>query len=166
MTKKYFSSKEELIGSEYNNIKDIAFNILRSNNDLHFLDDLVQEVCLILLTQHKESILTIHEQGYFNFYVARIVANQVLSSTSPFHKKYRVKLPKIDLTEEDYNPLADKIWLDVRHLLTKKQRAIVNLRYVYCLRVVEIASIIGVSSRKLYKDLEKINKILKKNNKF
>lgn len=166
MTKKYFSSKEELIGSEYNNIKDIAFNILRSNNDLHFLDDLVQEVCLILLTQHKESILTIHEQGYFNFYVARIVANQVLSSTSPFHKKYRVKLPKIDLTEEDYNPLADKIWSDVRHLLTKKQRAIVNLRYVYCLRVVEIASIIGVSSRKLYKDLEKINKILKKNNKF
>ena len=166
MTKRYFSSKEELIGSEYNNIKDIAFNILRSNNDLHFLDDLVQEVCLILLTQHKESILTIHEQGYFNFYVARIVANQVLSSTSPFHKKYRVKLPKIDLTEEDYNPLADKIWLDVRHLLTKKQRAIVNLRYVYCLRVVEIASIIGVSSRKLYKDLEKINKILKKNNKF
>ena len=166
MTKRYFSSKEELIGSEYNNIKDIAFNILRSNNDLHFLDDLVQEVCLILLTQHKESILTIHEQGYFNFYVARIVANQVLSSTSPFHKKYRVKLPKIDLTKEDYNPLADKIWLDVRHLLTKKQRAIVNLRYVYCLRVVEIASIIGVSSRKLYKDLEKINKILKKNNKF
>ena len=166
MTKRYFSSKQELIGSEYNNIKDIAFNILRSNNDLHFLDDLVQEVCLILLTQHKESIMTIHEQGYFNFYVARIVANQVLSSTSPFHKKYRVRLPKIDLTEEDYNPLADKIWLDVRHLLTKKQRAIVNLRYVYCLRVVEIASIIGVSSRKLYKDLEKINKILKKNNKF
>ena len=128
MTKRYFSSKQELIGSEYNNIKDIAFNILRSNNDLHFLDDLVQEVCLILLTQHKESIMTIHEQGYFNFYVARIVANQVLSSTSPFHKKYRVRLPKIDLTEEDYNPLADKIWLDVRHLLTKKQRAIVNLR--------------------------------------
>ena len=49
MTKKYFSSKEELIGSEYNNIKEIAFNILRSNTDLHFLDDLVQEICLILL---------------------------------------------------------------------------------------------------------------------
>ncbi len=34
MTKKYFSSKESLIASEYNNIKDIAFNILKSNNDL------------------------------------------------------------------------------------------------------------------------------------
>ena len=166
MTKKYFSSKKELIASEYNNIRDIAFNILKTNNELHFIDDLVQEVCIILLEQNKESIMTIYEQGHFNFYVARIIANQVLSSTSPFHKKYRVKLPKIDLTEEEYNPLADKIWLNSKHLLTKKQRAIVNLRYVYCLKVTEIASIVGVSTRKIYKDLQVINKILKQNIKF
>jgi RNA polymerase sigma factor (sigma-70 family) len=165
MTKKYFSSKEELIGSEYNNIKQIAFNILRSNTDLHFLDDLVQEICLILLKESKESIMTIHEQGHFNFYVARIISNQVMSSTSPFHKKYRIRPPKVDLTEEDYNPLADKIWLDVKHILTKKQRAIVNLRFVYCLKVYEIAQIVGVSRRQIYKDLQKINKILRKNNK-
>ena len=166
MTKKYFSSKQELIGSEYNNIRDIAFNILKTNNELHFIDDLVQEVCIILLEQNKESIMTIYEQGHFNFYVARVIANQVLSSTSPFHKKYRLKLPKIDLTEEEYNPLADKIWLDAKHLLTKKQKAIINLKYVYCLKVTEIASIIGVSTRKIYKDLQVINKILKKNIKF
>jgi len=166
MTKKYFSSKQELIGSEYDNIKDIAFNILRSNNDLHFLDDLVQEVCLILLSQSKESILTIHEQGHFNFYVARIVANQVLSSTSPFHKKYRLKLPKIDLTEEDYNDRADKFWHDVNHLLSNKHRLIVNFRYVYCLKAEQIGSIFAVSKRQIYKDLKKIHSILEKNNKI
>jgi DNA-directed RNA polymerase specialized sigma24 family protein len=166
MTKRYFSSKEELIGSEYDNIKDIAFNILKSNNDLHFLDDLVQDICVILLTQNKESIMTIHEQGHFNFYVARVVANQVLSSTSPFHKKYRLKLPKIDLTEEDYNDLADKFWSDVNHLLSNKQRLMINLRYVYCLKVEQIGSIFAVSKRQIYKDLNKIFNILEKNNKM
>tara|TARA_R100000655_G_scaffold110035_1_gene167116 strand:- start:229 stop:729 length:501 start_codon:yes stop_codon:yes gene_type:complete len=166
MIKKYFSSKESLIASEYDNIKDIAFNILRSNNDLHFLDDLVQDVCVILLTQNKESIMTIHEQGHFNFYVARILANQVLSSTSPFHKKYRLKLPKIDLTEEDYNNTADKFWYDVHHLLSDKHRLIVNLRYVYCLKAEQIGTILAVSKRQIYKDLKKIHNILEKNNKI
>ena len=166
MTKKYFSSKESLIASEYNNIKDIAFNILKSNNDLHFLDDLVQDVCVILLTQNKESIMTIHEQGHFNFYVARIIANQVLSSTSPFHKKYRLKLPKVDLSEEDYNNKIDKLWDDVNHLLSNKQRLIVNLRYVYCLKPENIGTILSVSKRQIYKDLKKIHNILEKNNKI
>tara|TARA_R100000329_G_scaffold87160_1_gene73406 strand:- start:2923 stop:3423 length:501 start_codon:yes stop_codon:yes gene_type:complete len=166
MTKKYFSSKESLIASEYNNIKDIAFNILKSNNDLHFLDDLVQDVCVILLTQNKESIMTIHEQGHFNFYVARIIANQVLSSTSPFHKRYRLKLPKVDLSEEDYNNKIDKLWDDVNHLLSNKQRLIVNLRYVYCLKPENIGTILSVSKRQIYKDLKKIHNILEKNNKI
>lgn len=162
MTKKSFLSKNEILEQEFNSIREIVSNVLRSNNDSQFVDDLTQEVCLILLSQEDESIMTIYEQGYFKFYVARIVTNQALSNTSPFHKKYRQRIPEIDLTTEDYNPLIDKVWVDVQHLLTKKERDIVYLRYVYNLKPTEISSIKGISTRQVYKYLERIRGFLKK----
>ena len=165
MTKKYFSCKEQIVNDQYGVIREIAINVLRTNNDLHFLDDLVQEICIILLTQENESIMTIYEQGDFKFYVARIITNQVLSSSSPFHKKYRQRILNLPIIDEEYNPLADKIWVDIHHLLTKRERDLVNLRFVYNLKVSEIASIRGVSSRQIYKSLQKINKYLKNKHK-
>lgn len=161
MKKKYSFSKNEIIQSQYYAIKEIASNVLRTNNDLHFLNDLTQEVCLILLTQEDESIITIYENGHFKFYVSRIITNQVLSSSSPFHKKYRQKILNLPIIEEDYNPLADQVWLDIKYHLTKKERDLVNLRFVCNLKVSEIATIKGVSNRQIYKSLEKINKYLK-----
>tara|TARA_B100001093_G_C26594876_1_gene913213 strand:- start:203 stop:700 length:498 start_codon:yes stop_codon:yes gene_type:complete len=162
MTKKYFLSKNEIVEKEYNSIVEICTNVLRSNKDLHFRDDLVQEVCLILLTQNNESIQTIYEQGHFKFYIARIITNQVFSSTSPFHKKYRQQIPFVDIDEQEYNPLADKIWIDIHHLLTKKEREIIELRYVYNFKVSEIANIKMVSTRQVYKYLQRIVGYLKK----
>ena len=162
MTKKSFLSKNEILEQEYNSIREIVSNVLRSNNDSQFVDDLTQEVCLILLSQEDESIMTIYEQGYFKFYVARIVTNQALSVTSPFYKKYKYRIPDIDLTTEDYNPLMDKIWIDIHHFLTKKERDIVYLRYVYNLKPSEISSIKGISTRQVYKYLERIRGFLKK----
>jgi len=162
MTKKSFLSKHEIINQEFNSIREIVSNVLRSNNDLQFVDDLTQEVCLILLSQEKESIMTIYEQGYFKFYVARIVTNQVLSNTSPFHKKYRQRVPEIDLTTEDYNPLADRVWVDIHHLLTKKERDIVYLRYMYGLKPSQISEAKGISTRQVYKHLQRIRGYLKK----
>ena len=163
MTKKYSLSKNEILSQEYGTIRNICANVLRSNNDLHLLDDLIQEVCLILLKQDNESIQTIYEQGYFSYYVARVITNQVLSSTSPFHKKYRLRTPYFDSEQEEYNPLTDEIWLNKYKYLTKKQRKIVNLRFVYGLKVTEIAAMQCVTPRQIYKDLDRINKILKKN---
>ena len=163
MTKKYFLSKNEIVEKEYNSIREICTNVLRSNKDLNLLDDLVQEVCLIILTQSDESVQTIHERGHFKFYIARIITNQVFSSTSPFHKKYRQQIPFIDIDDtEEYNPLADKVWIDIHHLLTKKEREIIELRYVYSLKVTEIAKIKKVSTRQVYKYLQRITGNLKK----
>tara|TARA_Y100000004_G_scaffold194481_1_gene259197 strand:- start:21910 stop:22407 length:498 start_codon:yes stop_codon:yes gene_type:complete len=162
MTKKYFLSKNEIIEKEYNSIREICTNVLRSNKNLYLVDDLVQEVCLILLKQNNESIQTIYEQGHFKFYIARIITNQVFSSTSPFHKKYRQQIPFIDLDDKEYNPLADKIWIDIQHLLTKKEKKIVELRYVYNLKVVEIAKTMNVSTRQIYKYIKGITGYLKK----
>ena len=163
MTKKYFLSKNEIVEKEYISIREICTNVLRSNKDLNLLDDLVQEVCLIILTQSDESVQTIHERGYFKFYIARVITNQVFSSTSPFHKKYRQQIPFIDIDDtEEYNPLADKVWIDIHHLLTKKEREIIELRYVYNLKVTEIAKIKKVSTRQVYKYLQRITGYLKK----
>jgi len=56
----------------------------------------------------------------------------------------------------------DKIWVDIHHLLTKKERDIVYLRYVYNLKPTEISSIKGISTRQVYKYLERIRGFLKK----
>tara|TARA_R110000782_G_scaffold110184_2_gene199351 strand:+ start:84 stop:581 length:498 start_codon:yes stop_codon:yes gene_type:complete len=165
MKKKYSLSKNDIIQSQYSVIKEIAANILRANNDLHFLNDLTQEVCLILLTQKDEFIITIYNNGHFKFYVSRIITNQVLSFNSPFHKQYRQKILTLPIIEDEYNPLADQVWVNIKHLLTKKERDLVNLRFVYNLKVSEIASIRGVSNRQIYKSLQKINKYLKNKHK-
>ena len=162
MTKKYFLSKNEIISKEYNSIKEICINVLRTNNNLHLLDDLVQEVCLILLNQSDESIQTIYERGHFKFYIARIITNQVFSSTSPFHKKYRSQIPFVEINDEEYDDTADMIWADIHHLLTKKEREIIELRYVFGFKVIEIAKIKKVSSRQIYKYLQRITGYLRK----
>jgi len=162
MKKKYSSSKNEIIQSQYSVIKEVSANILRANDDLHFLDDLTQEVCLILLTQREEVIVMIYENGHFKFFISRIITNLVRSSTSPFHKKYRQKALILPIIEGDYDPLADKVWADINHLLTSKERELINYRFVYNLKVSEIAYINSVSTRQIYKNLEKINKYLRK----
>tara|TARA_R100000908_G_C3754156_1_gene148486 strand:- start:1599 stop:2096 length:498 start_codon:yes stop_codon:yes gene_type:complete len=162
MTRKYFLSKNEIVEKEYNSIIEICTNVLRSNKNLYLVDDLVQEVCLILLNQNDESVQTIYEQGYFKFYIARIITNQVFSSTSPFHKKYRGQIPFVEINDEEYNYTADMIWADIHHLLTKKEREIVELRYVFGFKVTEIAKIKKVSSRQIYKYLQRITGYLRK----
>jgi len=161
MKKKFSFSKNEIIQSQYPIIKEIAANILRVNTDLHFLDDLTQDVCLILLTQEEKFIVEVYENGHFKFYVSRVISNQVLSSTSPFHKKYRQKILAFPIIEKEYDHLIDKIWIDIHHSLTKKERDLVDLRFVRNLKASEIAIIKGVSVRQIYKNLDKINKYLK-----
>lgn len=75
------------------------------------LDDLIQDIYLSLLEDDK--VVDIYEQGHINFYIARIVTNNVCSSSSRYYRNYLLPLKKsVEINEaitkdeggtEDYN---------------------------------------------------------------
>tara|TARA_B110000467_G_C18331672_1_gene493658 strand:+ start:1201 stop:1692 length:492 start_codon:yes stop_codon:yes gene_type:complete len=156
--KKYSLYKNEIIAQEQGTIRDICASVLANNKDLHLIDDLVQDINLILLSQMEEIIQSLHETNQFRFFVARIVTNQVLSTTSPFHNTYRLREPKTPLISDDYDKLPDELW----ESLLKIDDNIPYLRFEYGLKIQEIATINGVSTRYVYKKLAKHLKNIKK----
>lgn len=55
----------------------------------HLQDDLKMEVISIVCEWPDEKILGLYERRELDFYVARVIINQIKSNTSPFAKKYR-----------------------------------------------------------------------------
>lgn len=54
-----------------------------------YLDDLSQMIYLYLLEYDEEKIVTLYEEGSLPFFIVRMIKNQWLSNTSPFHYEYR-----------------------------------------------------------------------------
>tara|TARA_R110002074_G_scaffold189692_2_gene355574 strand:+ start:356 stop:859 length:504 start_codon:yes stop_codon:yes gene_type:complete len=166
MTIKIYSlSKNQIIAFYQESIRAICASVLYRNQDIHLLNDLVQDVNVILLSQMKETIQSLHETNQFNYFVARVVTNQVLSNSSPFHNTYRLRTPKNTPIEGDYEPFPDKLWKEVDNLNSPKARDILYLRFEYGLKIKEIAIIKGCSVRYIHKVLVKSYKIIKNNSK-
>ena len=78
--------------------------------------DLEQECVLILLEKDPDKILQIHGQGYFKFYVVRLLLNLYRGKNNQFAQKYRHHDsteeidPNADMTHEEYNSLVDDMW--------------------------------------------------------
>jgi len=78
--------------------------------------DLEQECVLILLEKDPDKILQIHSQGYFKFYVVRLLLNLYRGKNNQFAQKYRHHDtneeidPNADMTHEEYNSLMDDMW--------------------------------------------------------
>lgn len=162
MTGKYSLSKSQIIANEQPVIREICASVAGRNQDYHLLDDLVQEINIILLTQLDETIESLYETNQFRYFVARVTTNQVWSNTSPFHKKYRDKGLKDAPVYDDYDDSADKIWEKATKINNKFSKDLIMLRYEYDLKISEIAKIKGVSERYIYKTLAKSLKNLKK----
>ena len=73
-----------LLGKEYDKIHDIALKITKGN-DID-AQDLTQEVYVIMLEYDQEKLQKIYENGHLNYWVARVMLNQYIRSTSPFKK--------------------------------------------------------------------------------
>ena len=155
MERKYSLSKNEIIAQEQSTIRDICASVLSNNKDSHLLDDLVQDISLILLSQMEETIQSLHETNQLRYFVARVVTNQVLSTSSPFHNTYRLREPKNPLISSEYDYTADVVWLKALNLSNDMAKNIVYLKYEYGLKIREIAKIKGVSTRYVHKVLAK-----------
>ena len=151
--KKYSLSKNEIIAQEQSTIRDICASILANNRDLHLIDDLVQDISLILLSQMEETIQSLYETNQIRFFIARIVANQVFSNSSPFHFTYRLREPKNNLISDEYDSKADKVWDIAMENGNELSKTILYLRFEYGLKIAEIAKIKGISTRYVHKIL-------------
>tara|TARA_R110000787_G_scaffold23797_1_gene67848 strand:- start:622 stop:1116 length:495 start_codon:yes stop_codon:yes gene_type:complete len=156
MKKKYSLSKNEIITHEQGTIRDICASVLSNNRDVHLLDDLVQDISLILLSQMEETIQSLYETNQLRYFVARIVTNQVLSTSSPFHNTYRLREPKIDLNSDEYDSKADEVWLEAFKSSSETAKSIMYLKYDYGFKIREIATLKGISTRYVHKVLAKV----------
>lgn len=108
----------EDIAKHYNELHEIALKITKGN-DLD-AQDLTQEVYVIMLEYDQVKLKTIYDNGHLMFWVARIMLNQYLRSSSPFKKKHHTYLKdenailsdlRHDNSDED---ISDKIVVEER----------------------------------------------------
>lgn len=64
-------------------------------------DDVCQEIYLILLEMPEEEIVQLFNNNQLNFYIVKIIKNQLLSTTSKVFKLYlKNKINTVSLNEE------------------------------------------------------------------
>lgn len=88
------ATKNEIIEELYRS-KDFNDCINKMEPE-HLRDDLRAEVVLILLETDEQKLVEMHAKKVLNFFTARIIINQIFSTTSPFYKRYRQQLGEIN----------------------------------------------------------------------
>ena len=107
-----------LLGKEYNNIYEIALKITKGN-DID-AQDLTQEVYVIMLEYDQEKLQKIYDNGHLNYWVARVMLNQYIRSTSPFKKKHHSYLKDANAVvsnlahDDSEETIQDKILFEQR----------------------------------------------------
>lgn len=98
-------SKQDIIGNWYKNniIKDIVFKIGRTEKSKEDLQDLIQYISLKLLEKEESLIIKLQETNSYNFYISRMVLNQIHSNTSDYAIERSRKRKQRDLTDKIKN---------------------------------------------------------------
>ena len=78
----------------YEYIEEIVKNIAPADPDK---DDLIQEIALIILEKPPNFILELHEKGHLKYYIARVIMNNLFSTSSPYYCKYKKYQKHIDI---------------------------------------------------------------------
>lgn len=69
----------------------------------HLRADLKQEVITIVCSWPEEKVIGLWERNELDFFVVRVILNQIQSSTSPFYKKFRdIKVEYLDNLANSY----------------------------------------------------------------
>lgn len=78
-------------------VEKIVYKVNR-HEDKDDLQDLIQDIYMQLLTKRPDRTIELYNKKQLNFFIARIVTNNICSSTSPYYTKYkkRKKHEKID----------------------------------------------------------------------
>lgn len=77
----------KILNEQYNNIQKIVMTNITPDY-FQFKDDIVQDICVQLLT-NKDKTITLYNAGQLNYYIVGLVKRGCSSSTSPFYYKYK-----------------------------------------------------------------------------
>lgn len=82
-------------------VEDIIMNVVKDSKDEDY-KDLVQDVYMTLLEKDNEILTAIYERNQINYFITRIVLNNINSKTSRFYYTYR-KNKSVTIPIEDAN---------------------------------------------------------------
>ena len=69
-------------------VEGIVTNVVRNDKDEDYRD-LINEIYLTLLEKDEEFLNGIYERNQIQYFITRIVLNNINSKTSPYYYKYR-----------------------------------------------------------------------------
>ncbi len=61
-----------------------------------YKDDLIQELCIILLEYDEDKIKYMYDNKQLKFFCVRVIQSQFYSAHSPFYKKYKKYYTLVD----------------------------------------------------------------------
>ena len=91
---------------------------IKKMEPVYLQDDLKSEVIAIVCDWTEEKIVDLHTKNQLEFYVVRVIINQIKSKTSPFYTKYRKSFAELtgeephdctDLKERELKELTEDI---------------------------------------------------------
>ena len=82
-------------------VREIIYNVGKGHNYDNTYEDLEQDIYIALLEKDEHIIKSLYECDELKYYIARMVTNNLLSTTSPYYYKYRRYSKKTDNTVWD-----------------------------------------------------------------
>lgn len=70
-------------------VEQILMNIIKRHQLSDYEEDLAQDIYLTLLKEPDEKIINLYEKNQSNYYISRLLSNNVNSKTSRYYYLYR-----------------------------------------------------------------------------
>lgn len=84
-------TKQEIIAewAAHKKVEQILMNIIKRHTLSDYEEDLAQDIYLTLLKEPDEKIISLYEKNQSNYYISRLLSNNVNSRTSRYYYLYR-----------------------------------------------------------------------------
>lgn len=84
-------TKQEIIAewAAQRKVEQILMNIIKRHTLSDYEEDLAQDIYLTLLKEPDEKIISLYEKNQSNYYISRLLSNNVNSRTSRYYYLYR-----------------------------------------------------------------------------
>lgn len=87
---------KKIYETAYEYIEEIVKNIAPVDPDK---DDLIQDVALVVLEKPPEFISELYDKKQLKYYIARVIMNNLFSTSSPYYCKYKKYKNTLDINK-------------------------------------------------------------------
>ena len=87
---------KKIYETAYEYIEEIVKNIAPADPDK---DDLIQDVALVVLEKPPEFISQLYDKKQLKYYIARVIMNNLFSTSSPYYCKYKKRKNALDINK-------------------------------------------------------------------